>query len=148
MQAILWSTLVAGALDISAAIIVHGLMNGIAANRVLQSVASGLLGREAFAGGVRTATLGLFLHFLIMAGIATVFFFASHRLPALVSHWLWFGLAYGVVVYLTMSFVIVPMSAFPGKVAPSVAAFAEGVTIHMLCVGVPVAFITSRYSPA
>jgi hypothetical protein len=147
MQAILWSTLVAGTLDISAAIVLRAMVNGIAATRVLQSVASGVLGRDAFSGDLRIAALGLLLHFLMMAVIATVFYLASRRLPMLATYWVWFGLAYGVVVYLVMSFVVVPWSAFPGTVVPSAAAFVEGVVVHMVCVGLPIAWFTSRWPP-
>jgi hypothetical protein len=146
MQAIFWSTLLAGALDITAAIVLRGLVNGVAASRVLQSVASGVLGRAAFSGGQRAAAFGLLLHFLIMAGIAATFYVASRRLPSLTAHWPGFGLAYGVVVYLVMSFVIVPLSGFPGKLVPSVAAFVEGALVHAICVGLPIAFATSRYA--
>ena len=146
MRAILWATLVAGALDISAAIILRGTLNGMAASRVLQSVASGVLGRDAFSGGPPIAALGLLAHFLIMAGIATVFYLASRKLPLLTNHWVGFGLVYGAIVYLMMSFVIVPLSAFPGKLVPSVAAFVEGIVVHMICVGLPIAYFTSRYS--
>lgn len=148
MQALLWSTLVAGALDISATIVLRRLINGIAALRVLQSVASGLLGRNAFGGHLRTAVLGLLLHFLIMTVIVALFYFASRRLAGLTTQWLWSGLAYGAVVYLVMSFVVVPLSAFPGKLVPSSAAFVEGLLVHMICVGLPIAFIISRFAPA
>lgn len=144
--AIVWATLVAGALDISAAIL-NAQMHSIAANRVLQSVASGLLGKAAYAGGAGTAVLGLVLHFALMAVIATAFYLASQRLPVLTTmHWSWIGLAFGIVVYLTMSFVIVPLSQFPGKLVPNLTAFMTGVTIHMICVGLPIAYFTSKHS--
>jgi uncharacterized membrane protein YagU involved in acid resistance len=148
MQALLWSTLIAGTLDITAAIILRALLSGVPAVRVLQSVASGLLGRAAFSDDMRTAALGLLLHFLIMAVIASLFYVASRRLPVLTAQWLWSGLVYGALVYLMMSFVIVPLSAFPGKLVPSTAAFVEGIVVHMLCVGLPIAYITSRYTPS
>jgi hypothetical protein len=83
-------TLVAGTLDISAAIITW-LVQGVSATRVLQSVAGGLLGRVTFNGGAATAVLGLLLHFLIMSVIVTVFYVASRRLPVLTRHWFWCG---------------------------------------------------------
>jgi hypothetical protein len=114
----------------------------------LQSVAAGVLGREATKGGAMTAALGLLLHFLIMSGIATTFYILSRRIPVLTKHWLPCGIAYGVVVYLVMSFVVVPLSAFPGSVVPSLAAFVQGALTHIVCVGLPIAFITHRLSPA
>src|SRR3977135_1517904 len=75
---IVYGGLVAGALDISYAIIFSWLRSGVPPTRLLQSVASGLLGREAArGGGWKTALLGLFLHFLNAFIIATIFFGAS-----------------------------------------------------------------------
>lgn len=48
-QAILWGGLIAGALDITAACITSSL-RGVTPVRVLQSVASGVLGAAAFKG--------------------------------------------------------------------------------------------------
>lgn len=144
MGTVLWATLVAGTLDITAQIVLRLALNGLAPMKLLQSVASGLLGKHAFGGGLRTAALGLLLHFMIMAVIAMVFYEATRRVPLLHGQWLWSGLAYGLAVYLVMSFVVVPLSAFPGKVVPNAWAFFEGVLVHMLCVGVPIAFICGR----
>lgn len=44
-----------------------------------------------------------------------------------------------------MAFVVVPWSAFPGTVVPSTAALVEGVIVHIVCVGLPIAYITSRW---
>jgi hypothetical protein len=146
-MAILWATLTAGALDISAAILTWWFRD-VAPSRVLQSVAGGLLGRDAtFSGGAKTAALGLFLHFAIMSGIAAVFYAASRRLPGLVGRRWWLaGIAYGVAVYAVMTFVVVPLSALaPARPVP-VPDIVQGVFVHMLCVGLPIAFITRRFS--
>ncbi len=58
LEAILWGGTVAGILDITDAIVVSSFF-GVAPARVLQSVASGLLGRASFGGGISTAALGL-----------------------------------------------------------------------------------------
>lgn len=79
--------------------------------RVLQSVASGLLGRLAFDGGWRTALLGLVLHFVMMLIIAAIF-----CALASIMAWTWrqpllAGAIYGVAVYVVMNLVVVPLSA-------------------------------------
>ncbi len=146
LRAIIWGTLVAGTLDICAAILTW-LMRDVAPPRVLQGVAAGLLGRDSFSGGAPTAALGLFLHFAIMSVIVTLFVLAARRsarlipsrlLPAIV-----IGLAYGITVYLVMTYVVVPLSAAVGR-PPTLAQFVQGVIVHMLCVGVPIALITRR----
>ncbi len=69
-----------GVLDILKPIL-FASYNGGSAVRVLQSVASGALGREAYQGGLSTAGLGLALHFFIAFTIfiafnITIFFIA------------------------------------------------------------------------
>ena len=77
VNAVLWGGLIAGTLDIADALIFHGV-RGVAPWRILQAIASGLLGREAFTGGAWTATLGLGLHFFIATTVAAV----THGQPA------------------------------------------------------------------
>ena len=57
---IVYGGLTAGALDILYAFVFYGIRIGATPTRILQSVAGGLLGREAArAGGLKTAALGL-----------------------------------------------------------------------------------------
>jgi hypothetical protein len=143
LKPIVIGTLVAGTLDISAAILTW-LPRGVAPSRVLQSVASGLLGKDSFAGGAGTAALGLLLHFAIMCGIVAVFVLASRRLPMLAPRALLpaigYGIGYGIVVYLVMTYVVVPLSASPIRL-PSLSGFLQGVAVHVACVGIPIALI-------
>ena len=81
---ILGGGLVAGTLDIVNAIVFWRLYNGASAAVILQSVAAGLQGKAAFAGGAASAALGLFLHFLMMLAMAAVFWLGCRRWPALV----------------------------------------------------------------
>lgn len=144
LGAILLGTLVAGAMDITAAIVAW-MFRGIPAMRILQSVAGGLLGRDTFTGGASTAALGLLLHFMIMSVIVGVYVAASSRLTVLTRHAIACGIAYGIAVYIVMTFVVVPLSA-AGGARPSLPLILEGVVVHILCVGVPIALITRRFT--
>jgi len=62
LPAIFWGSVACGVLDITAALVVYGFF-GIKPLRLLQGIASGLLGRRAFDGGLATALLGLVCHF-------------------------------------------------------------------------------------
>src|ERR1039458_8712574 len=64
LRAILWGGLLCGALDITAAFVIYGAM-GQPPMRLLQGIASGLLGPRAFSGGMATALLGFFFEFVI-----------------------------------------------------------------------------------
>jgi hypothetical protein len=144
-RAIVWGGLLAGVGDITFAFVVSGL-RGVGPLRVLQSVASGLLGRAAAEGGLATAALGALLHFLIAFVWAAVYWLASRRLKVLARHPVVCGLLYGVVVYFFMYFVVLPLSAiyFPlTRTASSILLNAAG---HMLLVGLPIALATSKFS--
>ena len=137
--------LLAGALDLAAAIVTN-LPRGIGAMAILQSIASGMLGRDAYQGGMATATLGVLAHFFIMFVIAACFYFASLRLHMLVRHAMIAGLAYGVAVYAFMNLVVLPLSAFPHARTFGLATLATGLLVHMLCVGLPIALVTRQRS--
>lgn len=81
-RAVLQGGLLAGVLDIVAAFVVYGF-RGATPIRILQSIASGLLGAEAFEGGLATAALGGLLHFIIACGWSVVYYVASRKLVAL-----------------------------------------------------------------
>jgi hypothetical protein len=112
----------------------------------MQSVASGLLGAEAYSGGANTAVLGVVAHFCIATVVATVFYVASTRLKFLVDHYIVAGLLYGAAVYFVMNFVVLPLSAFRARVPPTLSGRAIGLFIIMVCIGLPIAAIVRRYS--
>jgi hypothetical protein len=135
--------LLAGVLDITAATVVYG----VSLQRILQSVASGLLGREAFAGGWETAALGAGFQLLIATTAAAVYVLASRRLPWLVRRPWVSGPLFGVAVYFFMQHVVVPLSA-ARQGAFSWEGLAKGIVIHVLFVGLPIALCASRFLPA
>ena len=137
-RALFYGTLAVGVLDLLDALLFFGLRSGVQPIRILQSVAAGLLGRPSFSGGWPTALLGLALHFFIAFVIVLVFLMASRQLPVLRRHAVLTGLLYGIAVYLTMTFVVVPASAAGGGV-PSLPVAINGVLIHMFGVGLPAA---------
>jgi|SRR5581483_7200778 len=133
--AILFSGLVAGTLDIGAA----ALINGRNPLVILAFIASGLLGKSAFQGGLGTVTLGLFLQWLMSLVIAAAFVLASNRLPVLKLHWISTGLAYGVGVFVVMNYVVVPLSEIARMPQFTAWTFA-GNLLAMLGFGLLVAF--------
>ena len=106
---------------------------------VLQSVASGLQGATAFTAGMAGAALGLGAHYTIATVAAAVYFLASRRIGFLVSHAVIAGALFGMLVYLFMNFVVIPLSAFPYKLSYPVLTVLEGFASHALFVGIPIA---------
>ncbi|MGA7630895.1 MAG: hypothetical protein WCB11_09005, partial [Terriglobales bacterium] len=93
-RAIGWAGLLAGSLDITAAFVEAGL-EGRSPVSLLQGIAGGLLGMSSFRGGLATAALGAFFHFLISTTASAVFYLASRKLKFLVKHPIPSGLLYG-----------------------------------------------------
>jgi hypothetical protein len=142
-RAIVWGGLLAGLGDITFAFVVW---RGIGPIRVLQSVASGLLGAAAREGGLVTAALGAVLHFTIAFIWATVFWLASHRLKVLARHPVVCGLLYGAVVYVFMYFVVLPLSAIHAQFPHDASAILLSLAGHMLLVGLPIALAAAKFT--
>jgi hypothetical protein len=117
---------------------------GTAPSRILQSVASGVLGAEAYQGGARTAALGLGLHYFNALLITAIFFAAAALVPALVRRPVVTGIAYGLVVYLVMNYVVVPLSRIGPRPTPPTPIWVTGVLVHMFLIGVPIVVAASR----
>jgi hypothetical protein len=134
-RALLYGTLAVGVLDGLDAVVFFGL-RGAPPVRIFQAIASGLLGRQAFAGGLATAALGVALHFFIAFLIVATFLAASRRMPALLGAPVRSGIVYGVAVYLVMNCIVVPLSA-AATGSFSWPVFVNGILIHMFGVGLP-----------
>jgi hypothetical protein len=145
-RTILGGGLIAGTLDISYACIFSYIRRGTSPVRVLQSVASGALGRSAFEGGAKTAALGLVFHFLIATIAAAVYYLASRPLRFLVNQAIICGPLYGVGVYLFMNFVVLPLSAIGSRPPLPLPVLIGGLLIHMFGIGLPIALVVRRYS--
>jgi len=138
LRAILGGGLVAGVLDLTYALVEWSLRGSTPA-RVLQSIASGVLGRAAYAGGWATAALGIAFHFAIATGACAVYFAASRRIALLVERPVVCGALYGVAVYFVMQLIVLPLSAVPWKVSFPASRIASGLVAHVACVGLPIA---------
>jgi hypothetical protein len=141
LSAILLGGIVAGTIDIGAAC----LINGHDVVFILQTIAGGLLGRRAHSGGVPTALLGLALQELMGILIAAIYAMAAVILPLLRRRWLAGGLAYGVVIFFVMNYVVVPLSAWKHHPHFSAYSFAANMAA-MLLFGLIVAWFVSRQS--
>jgi hypothetical protein len=143
-KAISIAGLTCGMMDIIAALLVYGAM-GARPLRLLQGIAGGILGPRTYAGGIPTALLGLFLHFVIAFGAALVFFLVTRVIRFLTDHAVLAGVLYGIAVYFFMNRVVVPLSAAT-KYPFSFKAMFIGVTIHIFCVGLPISLSIRKYA--
>lgn len=146
---ILIGGLIAGTFDITYACVFFGLRNHVSPIRILQSVARGAMGPSAFQGGLRTAALGLFFHFLIALTAAAVYVFASRALRFMITHAIVCGILYGACVYFFMYGIVMRFSAIHSTTLPWVypwAVLIPNLLIHMFGIGLPIALVARRYS--
>ena len=135
--------LIAGILDITSAFVIAGI-KGTGSIRMLQGIASGLLGQRSFEGGMATAGLGLGIHFLIAFTAAAVFYAASRKFSSLTQHAVVSGLLYGIVVYIFMYWVVMPL-AFP-TAHHSASRDVTAVIIHIILIGLPISLVVHCFS--
>lgn len=141
LKAILGAGLVAGTIDI----IVAAAINSASPALILRAIASGLLGAAAYRNGQWVVALGLGLQWIMSFIIAAVFVLAGQRLPVLLRRWTLAGLAYGIVIFVVMSFIVVPLSAAVPKPHVTLLSFGENV-LAMLLFGLIVAFFARRFA--
>lgn len=136
--------LIAGTLDISDAL-VFSHFRGVAPDRVFQYIASGLIGMRAFSLGISSVILGVILHYAIALGWTAVFYLASRRFVILLRRPIITGIVYGVVVYLFMNMVVLPLSGVPHPIkAPTLASRINGVLAVVLFIGLTISVLIRR----
>jgi hypothetical protein len=146
---ILFATTVVAVADMADAVLVWVvILQRSSLQRILQSVASGVLGPAALRGGWATALLGLGLHVCVAAGWTLVFLVLLNRSPR-VRRWvattrgaIRVGLAYGALVWLLMDGVVLPLSR-ARVVSPTAPWFWIQLLTHPLVVGIPIVVVLS-----
>lgn len=134
--------LIAGALDLTFAFVFYW-PQGARPLAILQFIASGLLGPASFEGGAASAVLGAFAHFFISVCAAGVYYLASLRLGFLTRRWAVAGAIFGILMFLAMRNVVVPLSAI--KPHPITVGNAIGELFsHVFFFGMVIAYAASR----
>jgi hypothetical protein len=144
LRPIALATSIAGTLDIfSAFVFAH--FAGMGPGRVLRFVASGPFGDVARGGGTGWALAGLAVHFAIMACMVAAYMIVAPRFPALLRHPIAAGIAYGIVLWLVMYWVVRPLR-WPDMPLPhSLYGIANALFAHCILVGIPIAMVATRY---
>ena len=141
--------LIAGALDITAACIQAYSKTGTTPSQVLKYVASGAVDPKTFSNDAMLTVVGLIVHFIIAISFTFFFFFLAKQIPLLVKYPIPVGILYGVFVWGTMRFIILPyisrlnQKPIVGQEAIKNAAIAAGIIV--VCVGIPVVLLARKY---
>ena len=107
--------------------------------RILRGIASGWLGSRAYTGGPGVLWLGAASHYGIMMAMVLTYAMASHRIPLLLRRPWRCGAFYGLLLYVVMNGIVVPLSAAAG---PSLrpAWVIGSLIVHVWLIGVPIAW--------
>jgi uncharacterized membrane protein YagU involved in acid resistance len=133
---------VVGSLDITYAILFWSF-RGVAPTRVFQSVAAGVLGKASFNGGINSALLGAALHYFIAFSIVIVYWLAAKWLPVLTRHAVICGIVYGILVYIVMNYVVIPLSNAARPTRFNLLWVSCSVIVHMFLIGLPAALFAT-----
>ena len=138
------TALLAGTLDITAAMTNYVISTGKNPLQVLSYVASGVFGKSAFSGNPAMLAWGLFFHYCIALLVTSFFFWLSPRVGWLGRHKVLAGLLYGVGVWVVMNLLVVPSSQAPTPAFNPQQAFINAV-ILMVCIGLPISWSAAHY---
>lgn len=141
---ILKITLIAGALDITAACTQAWIVKGTMPDIILKYIASGIFGKDAFAGGTGMILFGLLMHFLIAFACTLAYFLLYPKLKFL--HWNIFLSSFliALVAWTVTTRLVIPMSQIkPGAFDIKKALIA--VSILYACIGLPISYFTKRF---
>lgn len=133
------ATAIAGTLDILAATLLTLLYHRSPA-AMLRSVASGPF-PGATGWGAAGSVLGLVTHFLLMAIMASLFVVTADRCPALKRRWIAAAIGYGLITFIVMNLIVVPLrfGSMPGAMAVATQLFC-----HIVLVALPIAAVAQR----
>lgn len=140
-RAFIWATLVAGTLDILYAAIMSSIY-GRGPAAMLRYVASGPF-PAATEMGLAGSILGLIVHFSLMAVMAAVFLYVVRSRPSLLADPIQAGVAYGLVTYAVMNWIVVPLR-FDVPLPPKPISIASQLFAHIMLVGIPIAMVAAK----
>jgi len=143
LRATLVGGTIGGALDILFAIS-YAAVDGRTPAWLLQTVASGLLGEAAYAGGLPAALLGLAAHFALSYGWAALFVTIAARQPWILRKPVVAAMIFGVIVFLGMRLVVLPLSAFPHPVRFQPLSSGLDLLSHMFLFSLPIALAAAK----
>ncbi|SRR5258706_7815802 len=141
---ILVTGLLVGSFDAAAAVIQFIIPTWRNPARIFTYIASGVFGTDAFSAGDIMAVIGLLFHYFIATAWTSLFFTVYPRVPWLTKNKVAGGLLYGVLIWLTMNLVVLPLSNVP-HFPIRITGAATGMLILMLVVGLPISLRAHKY---
>jgi hypothetical protein len=142
------ATAVAGTLDLASAFVFSALTpKPVGPSTVMRFVASGPLGDGALTGSSAYVLAGYIVHYAIMTCMVAAYVLFAPRFASLFRRPILAGTLYGLFLWVIMYWIVRPLRW--GSFPHSWLGVAEAWFSHIVCVGLPIAFIAWRNrSPA
>ncbi len=145
-KAVLLTTLVAGTLDIIAAHIDQTIRTGAFPVRMFYIIAAGAIGlKNALNGGPGIILLGIFIHYFISFSFTLLFFLLYPTITRLSTNKYLNGGFFGLIVWGTMNFIVLPLTALPNKPFVFNVQAVVGFLVLMVVFGIPVSVMVHKY---
>jgi uncharacterized membrane protein YagU involved in acid resistance len=142
-RAVIVAGLIAGSLDITAALVKYIIDTHKEPTRVLQYIASAVFGPSAYqTKGM--VILGLLFHYIVAFSFTLVFFLLYPKFKAASRNRLITGIFYGLLVWVIMNLLVVPQTSVKrGPFKINQVLIQMGILI--LAIGIPLSYLAYRY---
>ena len=122
--------------------------HGVSASRVLQSIATWILGPAALTGGIATALLGAFIYGHLMWGVVALYHAIARRHPILLRRPILCGSIYGAIAYFAIFMVLAPLLTGKPPTTGDPAWILTCIVVFMTLVGIPCALFSRAAAAA
>jgi hypothetical protein len=143
-RSIIKAGLIAGTLDISAAIITYYIRFSKGPEGIFRYIARAAFGDTAKTGSSEYIIAGILFHYLIAFSFTILFFVMYPVIKRLGSYIIIVGLSYGAFVWCIMNLLVVPNT----KIIPApltAISITREMLILMCCIGLPIAIFAKRH---
>ena len=145
-KAVLLTTLVAGTLDIIAAHVDQTIRTGVFPTKMFYGIAAGAIGlKNAFTGGPAVIVLGVLIHYFISFSFTLFFFLVYPGVQRVSPNKYLNGLLYALFVWLTMTFVVLPLTALPQRPFVFTIDTVVGFLVLTAVFGIPISIMAAKY---
>lgn len=145
VKQILLTTLIAGTLDLTSVWLIYGpLMHKSSMERILRGVASGVFGKDAYAGGNEMMAYGVVFHYIIACCFTIAYFLLYPRMVFFQRRVVLSGLLYGIFAWVWMNLLVLPMTNVT-RLPFKLQGVLIGAGLLMCCIGLPIALLTNAY---
>jgi hypothetical protein len=136
--------LIVGSLDILAAFVDAWISFKLTPGRILTLIAGGAIGYGNAKGGFPLILLGLLIHFFIAYCYTFFFYFICSYLRSLFKNSLVIGILYGLFIWATMRFVILPVFSQVRFEPFDILKAIKPMLILIGAIGIPLSFMMKR----